>query len=99
MDIYTNSNAQWIGWFPWGDEHAVDKFGKYLGSIYPDKTILSKQLFSTSRLSWLSRLSRLSRISPGIPVTQDIHHYHMEQKTFRQNNLTIFHNVNTQNKI
>jgi len=24
-------NGNWIGWFPWGDDDAVDKSGKYLG--------------------------------------------------------------------
>lgn len=30
-----NSKANWIGWFPWDEENAVTKDGKYLGSIYP----------------------------------------------------------------
>ena len=28
-----NTNGDWIGWFPWGDEHAVTRDGDYLGSV------------------------------------------------------------------
>jgi len=31
------TSANWIGWFPWEDEHAVDRKGKYLGSIFGDR--------------------------------------------------------------
>ena len=24
----------WLGWFPWGDDYAVDPRGDYLGTIY-----------------------------------------------------------------
>lgn len=24
----------WIGWFPWGDDYAVDRHGEYVGTIY-----------------------------------------------------------------
>lgn len=37
LDNYLySSKAKWIGWFPWNDEHAVDKKGKYLGSIFDE---------------------------------------------------------------
>jgi hypothetical protein len=28
-----NTSGEWIGWFPWGDEDAVDTDGQYLGSV------------------------------------------------------------------
>jgi len=31
-----SSKSKWIGWFPWDDDHAVDKKGKYLGSIFTE---------------------------------------------------------------
>ena len=24
----------WLGWFPWGDDYAVDPSGDYLGTVY-----------------------------------------------------------------
>ena len=30
-----DSNCQWIGWLPWGDDVVVDVQGNYLGTIFP----------------------------------------------------------------
>ena len=27
-------NSNWVGWFPWDDEHAVGRTGNYIGTIY-----------------------------------------------------------------
>lgn len=37
-----NKEGHWIGWFPWGDEDAVDRDGKYLGTIVGNR-LLSRQ--------------------------------------------------------
>lgn len=29
----------WIGWFPWGDDYAVDTRGDYLGTVYLDERL------------------------------------------------------------
>jgi hypothetical protein len=34
-----NKSAKWIGWFPWGDEDAVTKHGKYLGTLVGDRLL------------------------------------------------------------
>ena len=32
-----DKQGYWIGWFPWGDNDAVDKSGKYLGTVVGDR--------------------------------------------------------------
>lgn len=34
-----DKNGHWIGWFPWGDADAVDKAGKYLGTVVGDRLL------------------------------------------------------------
>ena len=34
------SMGEWLGWFPWGDDDAVDTDGDYLGTVY-----LSERLY------------------------------------------------------
>lgn len=34
-----NKNGHWIGWFPWGDSDAVDKTGKYLGTVVQNRLL------------------------------------------------------------
>lgn len=29
----------WLGWFPWGDDYAVDPHGDYLGTVYLDERL------------------------------------------------------------
>lgn len=31
--------GQWIGWFPWDDNDAVDVGGKYLGTVVDDRLV------------------------------------------------------------
>lgn len=35
-------HGRWIGWFPWGDGDAVDKNGKYLGTIVKNRLLRRK---------------------------------------------------------
>lgn len=48
-----DTSGRWIGWFPWNDADAVDKDGKYLG------TVLGNRL--------LERISSPYRGYPGYP--------------------------------
>lgn len=32
-------HGHWIGWFPWGDDEAVDKQGKYLGTVLGNRLL------------------------------------------------------------
>ncbi|WP_455905660.1 hypothetical protein [Microbacterium sp.] len=32
-----DNRGHWIGWFPWGDSDAVDKAGKYLGTVVQNR--------------------------------------------------------------
>lgn len=48
-----NKSGKWIGWFPWGDEDAVTKSGKYLGTVVGNRL--------------LSRRSQPYRGYPGYP--------------------------------
>ena len=34
-----DTHGHWIGWFPWGDADAVDKKGKYLGTIVGNRLL------------------------------------------------------------
>lgn len=34
-----DKNGNWIGWFPWGDDDAVDKHGKYLGTVVKNRLL------------------------------------------------------------
>lgn len=34
-----HKSGQWIGWFPWGDADAVDKTGKYLGTVVQNRLL------------------------------------------------------------
>jgi fermentation-respiration switch protein FrsA (DUF1100 family) len=34
-----NKAGKWIGWFPWGDQDAVDTKGSYLGSVVADRLL------------------------------------------------------------
>ncbi|WP_279064105.1 hypothetical protein [Dermabacter hominis] len=45
--------GQWIGWFPWGDADAVDKHGKYLGTVVRNRLV--------------ARISQPYRGYPGYP--------------------------------
>lgn len=31
--------GDWLGWFPWGDDDAVDPGGEYLGTVYLDERL------------------------------------------------------------
>ena len=31
--------GDWLGWFPWGDDVAVDTYGEYLGTVYLGKRL------------------------------------------------------------
>lgn len=31
--------GEWIGWFPWGDDDAVDPNGEYLGTVYLEERL------------------------------------------------------------
>lgn len=48
-----DTHGHWIGWFPWGDADAVDKHGKYLGTVVGDRL--------------LSRVGQPYRGYPGYP--------------------------------
>ena len=48
-----DAKGRWIGWFPWGDNDAVTKKGKYLGTVVGDR------LFQ--------RISQSYRGYPGYP--------------------------------
>lgn len=45
--------GHWLGWFPWGDADAVDRAGKYLGTVVGDRL--------------LHRVSQPYRGYPGYP--------------------------------
>jgi len=34
-----DTHGHWIGWFPWGDDDAVDKSGKYLGTVVQNRLL------------------------------------------------------------
>ena len=34
-----NKDGNWIGWFPWGDEDAVDREGNYLGTTVGNRLL------------------------------------------------------------
>jgi hypothetical protein len=34
-----DKSGNWIGWFPWGDADAVDKEGKYLGTVVGNRLL------------------------------------------------------------
>ncbi|ASN21640.1 hypothetical protein CGK93_19675 [Arthrobacter sp. YN] len=34
-----DKNGNWIGWFPWGDNDAVDKEGNYLGTVVGNRLL------------------------------------------------------------
>lgn len=34
-----DASGQWIGWFPWGDDDAVDTQGQYLGTIVRNRLV------------------------------------------------------------
>lgn len=34
-----DKHGHWIGWFPWGDNDAADKHGKYLGSVVGNRLL------------------------------------------------------------
>lgn len=34
-----DKRGKWIGWFPWGDADAVDKKGKYLGTVVGNRLL------------------------------------------------------------
>jgi hypothetical protein len=34
-----DKHGRWIGWFPWADADAVDKTGKYLGTVVNDRLL------------------------------------------------------------
>lgn len=36
-----DNHGKWIGWFPWADSDAVDKAGKYLGTVVGDRLVAS----------------------------------------------------------
>lgn len=48
-----DKHGKWIGWFPWGDADAVDKQGKYLGTVVGDRLV--------------ARVSQPYRGYPGYP--------------------------------
>ena len=48
-----DAHGKWIGWFPWGDADAVDKKGKYLGTVVGNR--------------FLSRVGQPYRGYPGYP--------------------------------
>jgi hypothetical protein len=34
-----DAHGKWVGWFPWGDDDAVDTTGAYLGSIFGNRLL------------------------------------------------------------
>jgi hypothetical protein len=34
-----DSQGNWIGWFPWGDNQAVDPTGRYLGTVVRNRLL------------------------------------------------------------
>ncbi|MCX7522351.1 hypothetical protein OSC27_08680 [Microbacterium sp. STN6] len=34
-----DTNGEWLGWFPWGDEDAVDRDGEYLGTVVENRLL------------------------------------------------------------
>jgi len=34
-----NKSGSWIGWFPWGDDDAVDTHGEYLGTVVKNRLL------------------------------------------------------------
>lgn len=48
-----DKNGNWIGWFPWGDNDAVDADGTYLGTVVGNR--------------FLSRIGQPYRGYPGYP--------------------------------
>lgn len=34
-----DTTGNWIGWFPWGDDDAVDRDGNYLGTIVENRLL------------------------------------------------------------
>lgn len=37
-----DKHGRWIGWFPWNDADAVDKRGKYLGTVVENRLLNKK---------------------------------------------------------
>lgn len=37
-----DNHGKWIGWFPWGDADAVDRRGKYLGTVVASNRLLCR---------------------------------------------------------
>jgi hypothetical protein len=35
-----NSDGEWIGWFPWGDDDAVTREGAYLGTVVENRLLV-----------------------------------------------------------
>ena len=52
--------GEWLGWFPWNDEEAVDPSGEYLGTIY-----LGDRLYRFSNHEYRGYPGRLE--NPGYP--------------------------------
>ncbi|MGA8988455.1 hypothetical protein [Aeromicrobium sp.] len=59
-------HGDWIGWFPWGDHDAVDRTGRYLGTVVDDRFV--------RRNDWCARPCRDSSTHPdsatptGLPL-------------------------------
>jgi hypothetical protein len=34
-----DKNGKWVGWFPWGDDDAVDTNGRYLGTTVKNRLV------------------------------------------------------------
>lgn len=51
--IYLIQQVIWIGWFPWGNEDALDQQGNYLGTVVGNR--------------FLARVSPIFRGYPGYP--------------------------------
>lgn len=48
-----DTTGNWIGWFPWGNEDALDQQGNYLGTVVGNR--------------FLARVSPIFRGYPGYP--------------------------------
>ncbi|GAA1411670.1 hypothetical protein GCM10009662_52470 [Catellatospora coxensis] len=63
------SDSRWLGWFPWGDEHAVGTSGNYLGSVVRGNRLLAK-LSPPSRANPAQPSSPAQPASPSSPASR-----------------------------
>jgi hypothetical protein len=53
-------DGHWVGWFPWSDNDAVDRDGRYLGTVVDDRLV--------RRNDWCQRTCATQPDDPGTVV-------------------------------